>query len=465
MEDYHPNGSASSRRPDSLEALEAELAFTDDRRERDDRGVPPRLATVEQKKWLWVRNAVINAFFILGWYLFATILSVYNKWMFSPEHFGFPFPLFVTTIHMIVQWCMAALVRFLFPSLMKSPGRPSRREYGSKIIPCAVTTGLDIGLSNLSLKTITLSFYTMCKSSSLGFVLLFAFLFRLERPSLFLVGVILIITVGVLLMVFTETHFVLIGAILVLSASACGGLRWSLTQLLLRKHDMGLDTPASTLYWLAPIMALTLLISSAVVEGLWNVFTSEFFQGTRVFKTLFFVVLPGLIAFLMVLSEFYIIKRAGVLPMSIAGIFKEVSTISVSTWLFGDHLTPVNITGVGITIIGIALFTWHKYKKSLESDVKLDTHGLPIEEDTSPEPEGQVLLPENDREEGHELMPTTDTLDEGPDVPREEYGYRVRSTSRVSASGAEMFMSEAEHEPRRSMDGWPRPNGLDRPND
>ncbi len=38
--------------------------------------------------------------------------------------------------------------------------------------------------------------------------------------------------------------------------------------------------------------------------------------------------------------------------MSIAGIFKEVMTITVSSWVFGDELTPLNILGVGITFIG-----------------------------------------------------------------------------------------------------------------
>lgn len=38
--------------------------------------------------------------------------------------------------------------------------------------------------------------------------------------------------------------------------------------------------------------------------------------------------------------------------MSIAGIAKEVSTISISAWFFGDELTPLNITGVGITVCG-----------------------------------------------------------------------------------------------------------------
>ena len=38
--------------------------------------------------------------------------------------------------------------------------------------------------------------------------------------------------------------------------------------------------------------------------------------------------------------------------MSIAGIAKEVTTIAASAIVFGDELTPLNITGVGITIAG-----------------------------------------------------------------------------------------------------------------
>ena len=60
----------------------------------------------------------------------------------------------------------------------------------------------------------------MCKSSTLIFVLFFAFLFRPERFSLRLVSVILLIFFGVLMMVATETQFSLPGFFLVLSGSA-----------------------------------------------------------------------------------------------------------------------------------------------------------------------------------------------------------------------------------------------------
>ncbi|GBE81470.1 Uncharacterized transporter [Sparassis crispa] len=339
------------------------------------------LASLAEKRRLWWRNALINTFFIASWFVFATVLSVYNKWMFAPEHFGFPSPLFVTTLHMMVQFLLATLLRLVWPRRFRPELSPSKLDYLRKAVPTGITTSLDIGLSNLSLKMITLSFYTMCKSSSLIFVLLFAFLFRLERFSFILVGVIALICVGVLLMVATETHFVLPGFILIMSASALGGFRWSLTQLLLRSKNMGFDSPVATLFWLAPIMAVTLGSLTLIVDGWSKIFSNHFFSGgSETLRTCFFLISPGVVAFCMVLSEFYILQRAGVVPMSIAGIAKEVTTITISAWVFGDELTPLNITGVAVTACGIALYTYHKYRKSMDASVPLDAHGNPVED-------------------------------------------------------------------------------------
>ncbi|KAF9793394.1 triose-phosphate transporter family-domain-containing protein [Thelephora terrestris] len=358
-------------------------------------------ATEAEKKRLWGRNAVINTLFIASWYLFATILSVYNKWMFSPNLFGFPAPLFVTALHMFVQFSLSALIRALWPHHFRPKARPTPNEYLRKAAPTAITTSLDIGFSNLSMKTITLSFYTMCKSSSLIFVLAFAFLFRLETFSFRLIGVISLIFCGVLLMVATETHFVFGGFILVISASALSGLRWSLTHLLLKNKQLGLDNPAATLFWLSPMMGLTLGVISLLIES-WSTIFRDFYGsfGDAARSTLY-LVSPGIVAFCMVLSEFYIIKRAGVVPMSIAGIAKEVTTIAASAVVFGDELTPLNITGVGITIAGICLYTYHKYRKSIDSQVPLDPDGNPISDEGGGALHDQVLFA-LDEEDGGE---------------------------------------------------------------
>jgi solute carrier family 35, member C2 len=145
----------------------------------------------------------------------------------------------------------------------------------------------------------------MCKSSSLIFVLLFAFLLRLETFSFRLVGVILLIFSGVVLMVATETHFVLSGLLLVLSASAFGGLRWGLSQILLKNKKMGLDNPAATIYWLSPVMGISLAIISIILDGWIQVFSSPFFDGLgRSLNTCLYLLAPGVIAFCMLMSEF-----------------------------------------------------------------------------------------------------------------------------------------------------------------
>ncbi|PBK81994.1 TPT-domain-containing protein [Armillaria gallica] len=358
------------------------------------------LASTEEKKRRWWRNAVLNVLFIASWFFFATILSVYNKWMFSDKHMNFRFPLFVTTLHMFVQFALSAVLRVVWPHRFRPERSPQLEDYGKKVVPTAVATSLDVGLSNFSLKMISLSFYTMCKSSSLIFVLLFAFLFKLETFSWRLVGVIFLICAGVLLMVATETHFVLKGFLLVISASALGGLRWGLTQLLLRNKKLGLDNPAATVFWMSPTMGISLAIISAIIEGWGTVIHSGFFSTfPKALETICYLMAPGVVAFCMVMSEFYIIQRTGMVPMSIAGIAKEVTTITISAWFFGDELTPLNITGVAITVCGtssspncphldclryskyysgIVLFTYHKYRKSIDSPVPLDAHGNPI---------------------------------------------------------------------------------------
>lgn len=50
---------------------------------------------------------------------------------------------------------------------------------------------------------------------------------------------------------------------------------------------------------------------------------------------------------------------------------------------------------------GIALFTYHKYRKSIDSTVPLDAHGNPIVPD-----EDEAILGTSDREFGYELAET-----------------------------------------------------------
>src|SRR2546430_2666471 len=106
--------------------------------------------------------------------------------MFDPAHLDFEFPLFTTCCHMLVQFFLASLILYLFPQFrprfdslsdsqdpLSTSGadrvrheagleKPSmtRMFYLTRIGPCGAATGLDIGLGNMSLKSISLTFFS-----------------------------------------------------------------------------------------------------------------------------------------------------------------------------------------------------------------------------------------------------------------------------------------------------------------
>ena len=88
---------------------------------------------------------------------------------------------------------------------------------------------------------------------------------------------------------------------------------------------------------------------------------------------------PGLLAFMMVAAEFALLQRSSVVTLSVCGIFKEVLTISAASFTFGDELSPINISGLVVTISSIAAYNWVKYDK-MKRDAKREAHQM-IEDD------------------------------------------------------------------------------------
>ena len=138
---------------------------------------------------LWYAYTTIYIYIYIGAspanasrYLFSISISVYNKWMFKEAKDDgettniFPFPLFTTCLHMVVQFTLASLVLFLVPAFRPGhdslnpraraepadPKKPLMTKwfYFSRLGPCGAATGMDIGLGNTSLKFISLTFFS-----------------------------------------------------------------------------------------------------------------------------------------------------------------------------------------------------------------------------------------------------------------------------------------------------------------
>lgn len=115
-------------------------------------------------------------------------INVYNTFLFSKNHLDLGHPFFVSTIFDLTQLALALLTLTLMewktgPGVIGTYQMLTNDRFFKFLLPCGVAAALNIALSNASLQHISLSFYTMVKSCSPVFVLIFAFFFGLERPN------------------------------------------------------------------------------------------------------------------------------------------------------------------------------------------------------------------------------------------------------------------------------------------
>lgn len=322
-------------------------------------------------------SAVICA---LGWFSCSVLISVYNKWMFS-DGLNFVFPLFITAYHQVCLFVFSLIFILIFPKLRPNIKRPNCEDtsllsiplyvFITLILPCAFASAGDIGLSNASLLFIPLSLYTMVKTSSLLFVLVFGLLFRLEKFNWRLIVIVVIMCISVSMMTLKpetkeklpESSAHSFGVMLILMASALLGLRWCFTQMLLKKSKHT-SNPILTIFYLAPGMAVFLFSLALPVEG-WEKFTSlPVWEAKGFMWTMTLMTFPAVLAFILTICEFQLLTHIQILTLSIAGIAKELLTIATSAVVFGDTLSWVNGIGLFITILDILYYNYFRFKEN-----------------------------------------------------------------------------------------------------
>ncbi|XP_053814767.1 solute carrier family 35 member C2 isoform X3 [Vidua chalybeata] len=294
-------------------------------------------------------RAALAAPLVLLYYGFSIGITFYNKWLMK----SFPFPLLVTLLHLLLIFALAALARAL--ARCRS-GRPraalSWADCLRRAAPAALSTSLDIGLSNWSFLYVTVSLYTMTKSSAILFILLFSLLFKLEEMRVTLLLVVLLIAGGLFMFTYKSTQFNAQGFVLVLCASFLGGIRWTLTQILMQKAELGLQNPIDIMFHLQPLMFLGLFPLFAVFEGLPLSISEKLFR----------------------------FHEAGML------FSLEICILFLATHLLGDRLSLLNWLGFAVCLLGISL---HVVLKAMNSkgDKALEPH-----KEASSDPDLQLLL-------------------------------------------------------------------------
>ncbi|KAK6919678.1 Sugar phosphate transporter domain [Dillenia turbinata] len=318
-------------------------------------------------------NVLKTLFFILVWYTFSTFLTLYNKTLLGDDMGKFPAPLLMNTVHFGMQAVLSKTITWIWSHRFQPSVRMSWRDYFMRVVPTALGTALDINLSNASLVSISVTFATMCKSAAPIFLLLFAFAFRLESPSFKLMGIILVISLGILLTVTKEAEFEFLGFILVMLAAVMSGFRWCMTQILLQVQRLAavpliyaicLKNPLTLMSYVTPVMTFITGLLSLLLDP-WSEFRKNnyFNNSWHVTRSCLLMLFGGTLAFFMVLTEYILISVTSAVTVTIAGVVKEAVTILVAVLYFGDEFTWMKGVGLLTIMVGVGLFNWYKYDK------------------------------------------------------------------------------------------------------
>ncbi|EDO40549.1 predicted protein [Nematostella vectensis] len=313
---------------------------------------------------------------VLFFYTFSISLTFYNKWMIKRFHF----PLSVSVVHYCMVFIISAILRRAW-EFHKGKKRIilSWSIYIRRVLPTAVASALDIGLSNWSFMFITVSLYTMTKSTSIIFIMICALLFRLEkwRPSLLVI--VLLIAGGLFMFTYQSTQFNAEGFLICLTASGLSGIRWTLTQMIMQKDSLGLHNPLDTIYHLQPLMALALTPLAFTIEGPSMALSEQLFNAPSMHVAITsasMVFFGCFLAFMLSVSEFMLLSHTSSLTLSISGIFKEVCTLSLATEFGGDEMNIVNFCGLVLCLTGIAVHVVTNASKDSENGKEFEKINL-----------------------------------------------------------------------------------------
>ncbi|WOK91426.1 hypothetical protein Cni_G00117 [Canna indica] len=123
-----------------------------------------KLESLEQSRQSTISAAMVmkTLFYILVWYTFSILLTLYNKKLLGNQFGKFPAPLLMNTIHFSMQAILSNVILYIQSRISQSSRNTmSWKDYFVRVVPTAIGTALDVNLSNESLVFISVTFATM----------------------------------------------------------------------------------------------------------------------------------------------------------------------------------------------------------------------------------------------------------------------------------------------------------------
>jgi drug/metabolite transporter (DMT)-like permease len=275
-----------------------------------------------------------------------------NKWLMSPGNF--PYPLTLTTNHMLVSVILANCLRFFcpaaFPALEKLHVSP---WFCLKFVPIGAAFALSIVCGNGAYSYLSVSFLQVMKQANIVIIYTMSVICSLEalrRCSVMLLAGTLC---GTLLAVHGEMHFKLIGFLLQLASSLSEAFK-VIIQGILMSGSYKLD-PLTMVLFMAPACLFANIVPLLVTDG------PRFHEIVTHGKLhLPIIAINAFLAFGLNVIVAQCIKQLSPVGYLLCGIVKDVCIIVSSALFLGESLTDQQIVGFSVALSGVAAYSLYK---------------------------------------------------------------------------------------------------------
>ena len=309
----------------------------------------------------------------ITWFILSISTILFNKWILY--YYGFPFPITLTLCHMMVGF----LLSFFFCKICKWIIIPPNIDWNfiiNRLLPIGFFFAMTISSSNAAYMYISVSFIQMLKELTTAIVLTISIIKGLEIFSFSLLSSIVTISLGVFIACYgtieIQSYF---GVGLQLTAVISEAIRLYFLQINLQGTDIKLNS-ITMIYFLSHICFCTLLVPFFVLEyekllnHMKNIYVNHN-NNNNFIKLLGYLLLNGLVVFFLNLSILLFITKTSSLTLNVAGVVKNIGLIFLSSLLFHTHITFISCFGYTISILGLFMYIYIKYKRKQQKYVIL----------------------------------------------------------------------------------------------
>lgn len=295
------------------------------------------------------------------WFIFNISLSTLTKWTFL---FGevctsaegckqFRFPLTLTAVHMLFSWAMCRIY-IAVDGRSRGPWLTASEQI-RKIVPLATCFAASVAMGNQSLKYIYPSFNQMLGSMSPLITVLMSIALLQKQYNTWTWISMPVLCGGLALCSVHEVHFHIVGGLFATGATVLRGAK-SIIQGKLLDKGAKIDSVALLCY-MAPWSAFLLLGVAAFTEGFEPfVLLTPGSEKTGVFRVWGLLVVGGLTACLLNLTNFLVTSYTSAVTLQVLGNVKCCLSIAVSVAVFRNPLHIIQGVGVAICLFGVGLY-------------------------------------------------------------------------------------------------------------